>query len=151
MIPKLTFTAEKWAPEHREEAERFLGRYYILNKNEDIWVYPCNFNCHIESYIGCENCRAYLLDYGYADTEAAIEKYLKRYIDDPDNRYFVEVGLMSKDYEKYYKDGPYINSDGVDTGLDFYDIYEDIEDEPETEYENSWVTVTIYIIKEKNP
>ena len=72
MLPKLIFTAENWAPEHREEAERVLGRYFILNKNEDIWVYPRNFNCHIESYIGCENCRAQLLDYGYADTEAAI-------------------------------------------------------------------------------
>lgn len=150
MIPKLTFTAANWAPEHREEAELVLGRYFILNKNEDIWVYPRNFNCHIESYIGCENCRAYLLDYGYADTEAAIEKYLQRYIDDLDNKYFVEVGLMEKDYEKYYKDGPYINSDGIDTGQDFYDIYTNTEDEPETEYENSWVTVTIYIIKEKN-
>ena len=150
MIPKLTFTAANWAPEHREEAERILGKCYILNNNEDIWVYPHNSNCHIESYIGCENCRAYLLDYVYADTEAAIEKYLKRYIDDPDNKYFVEAGLMSKDYEKYYKNGPYVNADGIDTGQDFYDIYTNEEDEPETDYENAWVTVSIYIIKEKN-
>ena len=74
-----------------------------------------------------------------------VEKYLKQYVDDTERNYFVEVGIMSKDYENYYKNGTYINADGVDTGEDFYDIYDEGE-EPKTDYENAWVTVTVFEI-----
>ena len=87
MIPKLTFTAANWAPEHREEAERVLGRCYTLNNNEDIWVYPRNSNCHIESYIGCENCRVYLLDYVYADNKDEAKKICENRINCFSNYY----------------------------------------------------------------
>ena len=76
-----------------------------------------------------------------ADTEAAVEKYLQDYIDDPDP-YFVELGLMSMDYEKYYKNGSYINEDGVDTGGDYYDI--EFETKPTQQYEGEWVTFAVY-------
>ena len=81
------------------------------------------------------------MDYGYADTEAAVEKYLQNYIDDPDP-YFVEVGLMSMDYDGYYKNGSYINEDGVDTGEDYYDI--EFETEPTQQYEGEWVKFSVY-------
>ena len=150
MIPaqKLELNLELWKEEDREEAQKTLGQFYILNGNENIICYPRNANCHFSAYKGYENSVALILDYGYADTEAAIEKYLQQYINDPVNEYFIELGLMSKDYEKYYKNGTYINAEGFDTGEDFYDIY-DGDFEPESQYENSWVTFTIFIIDKK--
>ena len=141
MIPKLEFTAESWPEEYREEAIKTLDRHYILNGNENIVCHPNNANCHIFAFKGYEKYRASLLDYGYADTEAAVEKYLQDYIDDPDP-YFVELGLMSMDYEKYYKNGSYINEDGVDTGEDYYDI--EFETEPTQQYEGEWVKFSVY-------
>ena len=141
MIPKLEFTAESWPEEYREEAIKTLDRHYILNGNENIVCHPNNANCHIFAFKGYEKYRASLLDYGYADTEAAVEKYLQNYIDDPDP-YFVEVGLMSMDYDGYYKNGSYINEDGVDTGEDYYDI--EFETEPTQEYEGNWVKFSVY-------
>ena len=141
MIPKLEFTAESWPEEYREEAIKTLDRHYILNGNENIVCHPNNANCHIFAFKGYEKYRASLLDYGYADTEAAVEKYLQDYIDDPDP-YFVELGLMSLDYEKYYKNGTYINEDGVDTGEDYYDI--EFETEPTQQYEGEWVKFAVY-------
>lgn len=141
MIPKLEFTAESWPEEYREEAIKTLDRHYILNGNENIVCHPNNANCHIFAFKGYEKYRASLLDYGYADTEAAVEKYLQNYIDDPDP-YFVELGLMSMDYEKYYKNGSYINEDGVDTGEDYYDI--EFETEPTQQYEGEWVKFSVY-------
>ncbi len=143
MIPKLKLNLENWDPEYREEVKRTLDHDIAINGNADIICHKRNANCHIECYYGCENYTALIYEYGYADTEAAVEKYLKQYVDDTERNYFVEVGIMSKDYEKYYKSGSYINADGVDTGEDFYDIY-DGDYEPETDYENAWVTVTVY-------
>lgn len=148
MIPtqKLELNLELWEEEDREGAQKALGEYHFLNGNEHIVCYPENANCHIELYKGYDNCRAIIHEYGYADTEAAIEKYVQQFINDPDNEYFIEIGLMSKDYEKYYKNGTYIDENGIDTGEDFYDIYTD-GSEPETQYENSWVVVTIFKIE----
>lgn len=148
MIPseKFELKTELWKEEDREKALETFARYFYLNGNENIICYPRNTNCHIKAYKGYENCCALILDYGYADTEAVVEKYVKQYIDDPFNEYFIELALMPKDYEKYYKNGTYINADGFDTGEDFYDIY-DGDFEPETQYENSWVSFTIFIIE----
>jgi hypothetical protein len=90
------------------------------------------------------------LDYGYADTEAAIEKYLQQYIDEPNELYFVEIGLMCMDYDKYYKNGSYINEDGEDTEMDYWDYWDDdSENKPTQEYEGNWVTFTVYILETK--
>ena len=148
MIPsqKLELNLELWKEEYREGVQKVLGEYYFLNGNEHIICYPRNANCHINSYKGYENCNALIYDYGYASTEASIEKYVQQFINDPHNEYFIEIGLIPKDYEKYYKHGTYIDENGIDTGEDFYDIYKD-GIEPETQYKNSWVTVTIFKIK----
>ena len=145
MIPKLKLNLENWAPEHREDAKRVLDVNITINDNKDIICHKRNANCHIECYHGCEKCKALIYEYGYADTEAAVEKYLKQYVDDTERNYFVEVGIMSKDYEKYYKNGTYIDANGIDTGEDFYDLY-DVDEEPKTDYENAWVTVTVFEI-----
>ena len=74
MIPaqKLELNLELWKEEDREEAQKTLGQFYILNGNENIICYPRNANCHFSAYKGYENSVALILDYGYADTEAAI-------------------------------------------------------------------------------
>ena len=150
MIPeqKLELNLELWEEEDREEVQNTLGKCYALNGNEHIICYPRNANCHINAYKGYENRRAIIHDYGYADTEASIEKYVQQFIDDPDNEYFIELGLMSKDNDKYYKNGTYIDENGIDTGKDFYAIHNS-DFNVESEYENSWVTVTIFKIVEK--
>lgn len=150
MIPKLTFTAKSWPEENQKEAERIFGETIPLNGNKDILCYRIDPSGVMFAYEGYEDHFPYMEKYGYADTEEAIEKYLKPYIEDPEKEYFIELGLMSKDYDKYYKNGYYINENGEDTGIDFYDIYEDEESEPETEYENAWVTFVIYELKLKN-
>jgi len=141
MIPKLEFTAESWPEEYRAEAIKFLNKQFALNGNNELICHPRNANCHIFAFKGYENYRASLLDYGYADTEAAVEKYLQDYIDDPDP-YFVEVSLMNMDYDKYYKNGSYINEDGIDTGDDYWDI--EFETEPKQEHEGYWVKFAVY-------
>jgi hypothetical protein len=150
MIPKLEFTAESWSEEYREEVTKAFDKQYTLNGNDDIICHPRNANCHIYAFKGYENHRATLLDYGYADTEAAVEKYLQTYIDEPNESYFVEIGLMSMDYEKYYKNGSYINEDGEDTMMDYWDYWDDSENEPTQEYEGNWVKFAVYILEQKN-
>ena len=55
---------------------------------------------------------------------------------------------MDMDYEKYYKNGSYINKDGVDTELDYYEY---IDEHPEMEVpqdvENKWITFIIRKLK----
>ena len=150
MIPKLQFTAESWPEEHREEVTKTFNKQFALNGNKDIMCHPCNANCHIFAFKGYENYRTSLLDYGYADTEAAVEKYLQQYIDEPNELYFVELGLMSMDYDKYYKNGSYINEDGEDTEMDYWDYWDNSDDKPTQEYEGSWVKFTVYILESKN-
>jgi hypothetical protein len=150
MIPKLEFTAESWPEEYRAEVVEALDKHFDLNGNEDIRCHPHNANGHIYAFKGYENYRATLLDYGYADTEAAIEKYLQQYIDEPNELYFVEIGLMCMDYDKYYKNGSYINEDGEDTEMDYWDYWDDdSENKPTQEYEGNWVTFTVYILETK--
>ena len=75
-------------------------------------------------------------------------KYLQKYVDDKVNNYFVHFGFMSMDYEKYYKNGTYINKDGIDTDQDYY-LY--IDKHPEMkidqEFENKWITYTVRKLK----
>lgn len=89
-------------------------------------------------------------EYGYCDNDAALVKYLQPYIESPDE-YYVTVTLMSKDYEKYYKNGSYINKDGVDTEDDYW-TYADEHPEMvgEEEYKNSWLQFTIYKLVRKD-
>ena len=57
---------------------------------------------------------------------------------------------MSMDYEKYYKNGTYINKDGIDTGADYYNY---IDEHPEMkvpqEIENKWICFTIRKLNKK--
>lgn len=146
MVPKLIFSSESWDPKHREDVDRLFAKHFTLNNNEDIWYWKRNSNVHMFAYKGYENCKAVLLDYVYADTEAAIDKYVQKYVNDLDNEYYIEVGLLSIDNEKYYKSGPYVNAEGKDTGFDYWDFY-DSADDVTRDYEGYWVSITVYLIQ----
>ncbi len=154
MIPKLTIDKESVASQWDDESARdyvsnlcspiMLEDDLPLYKCDDSWVNLKVFNeakstCRISDFF----------KYGYCDTENALKKYLQTYKEDTENSYFVEVGTMSMDYEKYYKNGSYINKDGVNTEEDYYD-YIDKHPEMETQQdiENKWITFAIYKIKE---
>ena len=150
MIPILEFTPKSWGEELWEKAERAINVFYYLNGNENIKCWKDNTSIFPEAFIGCENKNFHLIEYGYADDEASIEKYLKNYIDDPNNEYFIEIGLMSLDYDKFYKNGYYINENGEDTGSDYWGFYSEDHLKGKRQYENCWVTFSIYEIKNNN-
>lgn len=105
---------------------------------------------YIKNYVGASRLS---IDYGYADTEASLEKYLQKYVEDKDKDYFIKIGLMSTDYEKYHRNGSYINKDGENTEDDYFSY---IERHPEMkqdqEYEGEWITFSICrLFKEGDP
>lgn len=151
MIPFLTideeFVQNTWKDDEssREWVTENCDVVYADNSNvplytcDDSWVKMGVFNEYKQILPISE-----FYEYGYCDTEDALLKYLQSYVDDKDNNYFVTIGTMSMDYEKYYKNGTYINKDGVDTKKDYYDyIDEHPQMEVEQDFENKWITFTI--------
>ena len=152
MIPVIKlnqpYVNEIWKnPNDRKTLEKACGVMF-LNKPYDIPVYRIDAAMWIkldvfEGYKGIaplSECHVY----GYCNNDEALAKFLKPYVDSEDE-YFVCVHLMSKDYENYYKNGSFINEDGVDTKTGYW-IYE--EEHPdmvgEEEYENAWLSFVIY-------
>ena len=155
MIPKLTIDKESitetW--EGKEDSIEFVMNLcdVVYADNNDIPLYTCD-----ESFVDmgvfkefkkvCPISECFI--YGYCDTEDALIKYLQKFVDDKENNYFVNIGGMSMDYEKYYKNGSYINKDGVDTETDYY-VY--IGEHPEMyvkqDIENKWITFNIFKLK----
>lgn len=144
MIPKLTLDIEaihenwKEHPETWPEIEEICEQVKIGDGS--IPAYSCD-----EYWIRLEVFKEFKdfdrryedNDYGYCDTEDALIKYLKKYIDSPDN-FFVKVGLLSMDYEEYYKFGSYIDENGVDTGNDY-----DWDSDSKQQYEGNWIRFDI--------
>ena len=138
MIPKLTLDIEsihenwKEHPESWPEIEKICDQIKIGDGTipayhcQDYWIEMGVFKEFKKRERPSD-------DYGYCDTEDALIKYLQKYIDSPDN-FFVNVGLLSMDNEKYYKFGSYINSDGVDTGNDY-----DWDSDAKQQYEGYWI------------
>lgn len=155
MIPLLTIDEasvhENWK-DNEESVTWVMDHCDVVNVDngkipcyscDDNWVKMGVFNEYKDI---CPLSECYI--YGYCDTEDALVKYLQQYVDDKENNYFVSVGGMSMDNEKYYKQGSYINKDGVDTGEDYYDyIDEHPEMEVKQDVENTWITFEIYKLK----
>lgn len=149
MIPKLEFTSKSWTDEYKEKAEKLLNKPFYLNNNTNIKCWANNTSIFPEAFIGCENKIFKMEEYGYADSEEAIELYLKKYIEEPNQEYFIEIGLMSLDCEKWYKNGYYVNEKGEDTGTDYWSIYQTDHLKEKRQYQNCWVTFSIYEILNK--
>ena len=153
MIPKLEldkeFIKKTWENPEAEEVER-LTEVFELGP-EKIPVYPCQ-----DTWIRCGVFKKFkdtiptseFFEYGYCDSEDILCKYLKSYLEDKDNNFFVHVGILSMDHSKYYKFGSYINKDGVDTGEDYYDwIREHPEDKDKQQFPNEWIMFSIVKLK----
>ena len=136
MIPLLNVDKEyidaNW--ETKESADWVKDFCEVILAGDEIPVYKCDdswvrLGVFVE-YKDVERMSEFS-DYGYCDTEEALVKYLRKY-DVEAGDYFVEIGGLDMDYEKYYKFGSYINKDGEDTGMDYYDY---IDEHPEMKVE----------------
>lgn len=133
------------------------ARDYVINHcspimlENDLPVYACD-NYWVNLKVFNEAKSTYHTNnfhkYGYCDTESSLKKYLQKYKEDVKNFYFIEVGVMSMDYENYYKNGSYINKNGIDTEDDYYNY---IDEHPEMktsqDIKNKWITFVIYKLK----
>ncbi len=154
MIPKLTIDENVllgWKTQKdRDEVKELCKCIEISDDNDtiviptyfcdELWVNTLKVFKEHKSITGTRD----FYEYGYCDTEDSLVKYLKSYLDDPDNSYFVTIGFMSMDYEKYYRNGTYVNKDGVKTHKDYWDY---IDEHPEMkikqDFENKWITYCI--------
>ena len=151
MIPLLTVNEEyidsNW--ETKESADWVKDYCSVMMAGGKIPVYQCDNNwVRMGVFVEYKDVDRDFHEYGYCDTEESLVKYLKKYVEDGENNYFVEVGGMSMDYEKYYKNGSYINKDGVDTGRDYYDYIDENPDmKTDQDVEGRWFTFVIYKLK----
>ena len=150
MIPELTFDDNtiKTNWEDPKDWEYIYERCDAAPLGESrIPVYVCDNNwvgLGIYKEFKKVACVCDFFDYGYCDNEGALETYLRSYIEDKENNYFVNVGLLSMDDEKYYKHGSYINKDGINTETDYYEyIDEHPEMEIDQQYEGRWLRFSI--------
>lgn len=152
MIPLLTvdekFVRDNWTKEGADPDWVIDYCAVVYATNDDTPLFQCDnnwvnmgvFNEYKKTHSVCE-----FYVYGYCDTEEALIKYLQQYKDDEEDDYFVEIGSLSMDYEKYWKCGTYINKDGVDTFDDYYPyIDEHPEMEVEQDIEDTWIKFSIY-------
>lgn len=152
MIPELTLNLEEikkvWKTKKNQDFVINLCEARALGN--DIPIYTCDDNwieLNVYNEFNKLATPKYSEEnhiYGYCDTEDALIKYLKKFIDDNDS-WFVSVSLMSMEYEKYYKNGTYINKDGIDTNKDYYDYIDEHPDmEVNQDYDNNWIHFVIY-------
>ena len=151
MIPELTvdeaYVKANWKDEKSQKEVIELCEAVALGTSDDyIPVYQCE-DFWLEMGIYKEFKKLTTISdffvYGYCDTQDALKKYLKKYVESVDN-YYVHFGVMSLEYEKYYKQGSYINKDGIDTEDDYWPyIDEHPEMKVDQEFEGKWLTFSI--------
>jgi hypothetical protein len=71
----------------------------------------------------------------------SLERQIKNFLDN-NEPYLIEVGLTSIDYEKYYKQGPFINDYGKPVHEDYWDYVEDVD--VNRDIEDYWITFHVY-------
>ena len=118
------------------------GNYKAFNK----YGYDGKYQMGEAALIDCgycnEYCKAIATDvYGFCDTEKAMLKYLKNYINDNEH-YLIEIGLTSIDYDNYHKQGPFINDYGKEVYEDYWDYVEDID--VTRDINDYWITFSVY-------
>lgn len=158
MIPELTLDIESIVKHWKgnEDSIQWVKEHCDVfhAENSDIPLYIC-LDTFVDMGVFKEFKKTYPISeffvYGYCDTEDSLVKYLQNYVDDKENNYFVMFNFMSMDYEKYYKQGSYINKDGIDTDEDYYEyIRKHPEMEVSQDYENKWITFSIVKLKKED-
>lgn len=152
MIPQLKINInvmKDWTDDQRETVYKFvtpikdLLPYYSYGEFAEF--------CVKEGLFEGFNCSVMTHNYGYANTRESIKKYLKQFDDDTTKNYLVVLNIMDREYEKYYKNGSYINHEGIDTETDYWRY---VENHPEEENfidtdckkDNFWITFVLYEI-----
>lgn len=160
MIPELTLDLEnikkQWKNEEDQEwVKDFCKEFGLCNElggnYKPIPIYQCDNNwVDLGVFNEFKKAEKLSCDYGYCDREEDLHKYLQTYINDTENNYLVNFGFMSMDYEKYYKNGSYINKNGINTQEDYYNyINENQDDGGRQQFSGKWLTYSIYkLIKE---
>lgn len=151
MIPHLTFDREAakkaWPDYTEEQIDNDIAKYAVavnLSEHYDVEAHvsdECFGNLGI--YKEIKKLKTSPLEYGYASTQDALAKYLSKYGEGPDKKYYIYAHMLSMDYEKYYKFGSYINNDGVNTGDDY-----DWDSDDEQQFENEWIAFCVYEVIE---
>ena len=154
MIPKLTINEGKideiWKEKEFSDYVKEALNPILLNDGTEVYMYYADFiDFGVFNEFNSLKPISEFYNYGYCDTEDALIRYLEQYKKDSEN-YIVFLSFMSMDYEKYYKNGTYINKDGTDTREDYY-YY--IDEHPEMkvpqEIENKWICFTIRKLNKK--
>jgi hypothetical protein len=153
MIPLLTIDEKSVESQWTEKANADWVKNFcdVILVGDEIPVYQCDDSWVrlgvFAEYKDVERMSVFS-KYGYCDTEEALVKFLREYDVDKDNMYFVEIGGLDMNYEKYYKFGGYINKDGEDTGEDYYNyIDEHPEMKVEQDVKGKWIRFCIHKLK----
>ena len=153
MIPLLTVDKKHidaaWKPkENADWVKNFCNVRFIC---KEIPVYQCDDNwIKLGVFVECKDTVDWkeFFEYGYCDTEGSLAKYLKKYKEDKENDYFVNIGLLEMDNEKYFKFGTYVNKDGEDTDLGYYAYINEHPDmKIDQDVKGNWITFCIYKLK----
>lgn len=157
MIPKLTLDKRSinknwkdkedrnWVKKFCEEVGLCIDTQNRIYK-KPISIYKCDSNwVELGVFKEFKKAERLPIDYGYCDREEDLEKYLKSYVEDKNNNFLVCFGFMNMDYEKYYKNGSYIDKDGNNTKEDYYYwINEHQEDKNRQQFPNKWISFAIF-------
>lgn len=154
MIPKLIFDREKNRQNYNGTDKDFEEFCILLDTFSEFSfdAYKEGTNCLLNCFNGYEDWnQPNILDYGYALTPEAIDKYIiSNYNDNNPNKFLIEIGLMSFDYDKPWKCGTYVDKEGNNTYEDYYNI-DSVKDEMKNSYiNNCFITFGVYDITNKN-
>ena len=154
MIPELTLDIDSINYNWKESEDREWAKKYcdVITLNRSlvgdnyIPIYQCDNNwVDLGVFKEFKKCERIPIKYGYCDREEDLYKFLQSYKEDKDNNYFIECSLMNMHYEKYYKNGVYINKDGENTHEDYYPY---IDQNPnykvDQQYPGYWIAFSIY-------
>ena len=158
MLPKLEFDEERVHKDYLGTDEEFEQFKELLDTHEEFKKFDAYTNWAnglLYCFKGYEDWnQPMIVDYGYGLTCAAVEKYiLDTYGDSNPDKFMVEIGLMSFDYEKPWKFGTYVDLDGNQTDHDFEEYPEIVQGnygtEEDAEVEGHFIRYSIYDITHK--
>lgn len=148
MLPELEIDIERVKKDYpqKEDQENITETLQKFDNFTSIPVFPVMAEYFANYFIGHENIDSDLeiVDYKYGLTIESIEKYITNEYSDDADEYLIVGTIMSMDYEKYYKNGTFVDLDGNATYEDFYDIKNWEELKKKADFGNHWIRFTVY-------
>ena len=139
----------KWTDEQDREYVREKLNTFVNEFN--IPVYFKGSEYFIHCFDGYEHMTYPPLpvDYGYGLTFKSLEKYLNDKYGNDNDEYFIVAYTMPMDYEKYYRNGYFIDLYGINTGNDFWILSDANKLAKIEDIENTWIAYVVYKLKNK--